>query len=323
MRNLILFLFITASSLTACQKEGTEKPIESPSTTFALDYMEVEENLFGAHLYLYGNFGDSSSNSKVKVGNTLLNGNASANGSILSWSPFYIKVSIGDPNDDTGAGYVSVLNGGKETNKRMLNVWEVSLLYKEPDEGTILKEVRFNVFLRADAHPHRNITTFTRPGTFSARSEAYWAIGGQGQATYTGGGMTISLENRSGMVTWAKPNQDNTNNDNNFQSEVLFKDGIFNITDLRMHKLKATRHSYLAHGSPAPYITDYDFRVEVLESAKPLELELDNNRAIKAGNYITGPHGTQYDFTWDASEAPNHMHNFTLEWAKAEPRFKL
>ena len=203
MRNLILFLFITASSLTACQKEGTEKPVENPSTTFALDYMEVEENLFGAYLYLYGNFGDSSSNSKVKVGNTLLNANASANGSILSWSPFYIKVSIGDPNDDTGAGYVSVLNGGKETNKRMLNVWEVSLLYKEPDEGTILKEVGFNVFLRADAHPHRNITTFTRPGTFSARSEAYWAIGGQGQATYTAGGMTMSLDTGSGRVFWA------------------------------------------------------------------------------------------------------------------------
>ena len=33
------------------------------------------------------------------------------------------------------AGYVSVINGGKETNKRMLNVWEISLLYKQPDEG--------------------------------------------------------------------------------------------------------------------------------------------------------------------------------------------
>jgi hypothetical protein len=323
MRNIILFIIITATSLAACKKEGTQKPVESPSTTFALDYMEVEENLFGAYLYLYGNFGDSSSSSKVKVGNTLLDANASPDGILVSWTPSYIKVNIGDPNDDAGAGYVSVINAGKETNKRMLNVWEVSLLYKEPDEGTLLKEVRFNVLLRADAHPHRNITTFTKPGTFSARSEAYWAIGGQGQATYTGGGMTISLENRSGMVIWAKPNQDNTNKDNNFQSEVLFKDGIFHISDLRMHKLKATRHSYLAHGSPAPYITDYDFRVEVLEAAKPLKLELDNNRAIKAGTYITGPHGTQYDFTWDASEAPAHMHNFTLEWAKAEPRFKL
>jgi hypothetical protein len=33
-------------------------------------------------------------------------------------------VSIGDPNDATGAGYVSVINGSKETNKRMLNVWK-------------------------------------------------------------------------------------------------------------------------------------------------------------------------------------------------------
>lgn len=90
-----------------------------------------------------------------------------------------------------------------------------------------------------------------------------------------------------------------------------------------MHKKNATLHSYLAHGSPAPYITNYDFGVEPLESTKPLKLELDNNRAIKAGTYITGPHGTQYDFTWDASEAPNHMHNFKLEWSKTEPRFKL
>lgn len=323
MRNLILFFFLTVVSLAACKKEGTEKPFEGPSSSFALDYMEVEENLFGAHLYLYGNFADSSSASKVKIGNTLLDGNASASGVILSWSPFLIKVSIGDPNDDTGAGYVSVINGGKETNKRMLNVWELSMLYKEPDEGSILKEVRFNVFLRADANSHRNIMTFSRPSSFSSRSEAYWAIGGQGHASYTGGGMTISLENRSGMVIWAKPNQDNTNKDNNFQSEVLFKDGVFIISDLRMHKKDATRHSYLAHGSPAPYITDYDFRVEPLPLNDTLKLELDNNRAIKAGTIVTGPHGTQYDFTWDASEAPNHMHNFTLEWAKAEPRFKL
>lgn len=323
MRLLILSFFITALLLTACKKQETEKPVEGTSTSFAFDYMEVEENLFGAHLYLYGNFGDSSSASKVRIGNTLLDGKPTANGVILAWSPFYIKVSIGDPDDDTGAGYVSVINGGKESNKRMLNVWELSMLYKEPDEGSILKEVRFNVFLRADAHAHRNILTFSRPSSFAARSEAYWAIGGQGQATYSGGGMTISLENRSGIVTWAKPDQDNTNKDNNFQSKLLFKDGLFKISDLRMHKKEATRHSYLAHGSPAPYITNYDFRAEVLLLNDTLKLELDNNRAIKAGSFVTGPHGTQYDFTWDASDAANHMHNYRLEWVKTEPRFKL
>lgn len=323
MRRLIVSTFITAILFTACKKTETEKPVEGPSASFALDYMEVEENLFGAYLYLYGNFGDSSSASKVKISNTLLDGNPTANGVILAWSPTYIKVSIGDPDDDTGAGYVSVINGGKETNKRMLNVWELSMLYKEPDEGTLLKEVRFNVFLRADAHTHRNIHTFSRPSSFAARSEAYWAIGGQGQASYSGGGMTITLENRSGMVIWAKPNVDNTNKDNNFQSELSFKDGVFKLSDLRMHKKKATRYSYLAHGSPAPYITDYDFRVEALPLNDTLRLELDNNRAIKAGRFVTGPHGTQYDFSWDASDAGNHMHNYTLEWIKTEPRFKL
>jgi hypothetical protein len=216
-----------------------------------------------------------------------------------------------------------VINGGKETNKRMLNVWKISMLYKQPDEGSILKEVRFNAILRADAHPHRNVATLSIPSSFSSRSEAFWAIGGQGHASYTGGGMTISLENRSGMVIWAKPYLDNTNKENNFQSEVKFKDAVFDISDLRMHKKSATRHSYLADGSPGPYIVDYDFRVEVLSTNKILKLELDNDRAIKAGTYVTGPHGTQYDFTWDASEAPNHMHNFTLQWDKVEPRFKL
>jgi hypothetical protein len=323
MRNIIVFLFFTAISLVACKKAGVEKPVDGPSASFALDYMEVEENLFGANLYLYGNFGDSTSTSKVKIGNTLIDDRPTADGVIMEWKPYYIKVSIGDPNDDAGAGYVSVINGGKESNKRMLNVWEISLLYKEPDEGSILKEVRFNAYLRADANPHRNVVTFSLPSTFSSRSEAYWAIGGQGHAAYTGGGMTISLENRSGMVIWNKPYRDNTNEDNNFQSEVRFKDGAFEISDLRMHKKDATRYSYLADGSPAPYITAYDFRVEVLPLNETLKLELDNNRAIKAGSFVTGPHGTQYDFTWDASEAPNHMHNFTLEWAKAEPRFNL
>ncbi|MEJ0105278.1 MAG: hypothetical protein WDO19_23165 [Bacteroidota bacterium] len=323
MRNLILFLFITTILFSACKKSGVDKPVEGPSASFAFDYMEVEEYLFGANLYLYGNFGDSTSASKVKIGNTLVDGKASADGVILAWTPFYIKVSIGDPDDDTGAGYVSVINGGKETNKRMLNVWEISLLYKEPDEGSILKEVRFNAILRADANPHRNVISFSIPSSFSSRSEAYWAIGGQGHAAYSGGGMTISLEDRSGMVIWSKPYLDNTNEENNFQSEVLFKDGAFEISDLRMHKKDATRYSYLADGSPAPYTTDYDFRVQVLPLNKILKLELDNNRAIKAGTYTTGPHSTQYDFTWDADEAPNHMHNFTLEWEKVEPRFNL
>ena len=324
MRNLILLFFITTVSLTACTKSGVDKPpVEPPANSFALDYVEVQENLFGAHLYLYGNFGDSSSASKVKIGNTIITCKAEADGVILSWTPYLIKVSIGDPDDDTGAGYISVINSGKETNKRMLNVWELSLLYKQPDEGSILKEVRFNAILRADANPHRNITTLNLPSTFSARSEAFWAIGGQGHASYSGGGMTISLEDRSGMVIWSKPYLDNTNKETNFQSNVTFKNGAFVISDLRMHKLDATRYSYLADGSPAPYITDYDFRVEVLPLNETLTLELDDNRAIKAGNYITGPHGTQYDFTWDASEAPNHMHNFTLEWEKTNPRFNL
>ncbi|MGB4843176.1 MAG: hypothetical protein WBP16_01785 [Ferruginibacter sp.] len=320
MRNLFLFLLITTLSL-ACKKSGTDKPVEGPSSGFALDYMEVEEHLFGANLYLYGNFGDSTAGSKVKIGNTIIDGQGGIDGTILSWTSFYIKLSIGDPNDNAGAGYVSVINNGKETNKRMLNVWEISLLYKQPDEGTILKEVRFNAFLRADAGTHRNIATFSIPSSFSSRSEAFWAIGGQGHSSYPGGGMTISLENRSGMVVWSKPNQDNTNQNNNFQSVVKFKNGVFELSKLRMHKLKATLISSLADGSPAPFITDYDFRIEVMPLNDVLNLELDNTGAIKAGTYITGPHSTQYDFTWEASEAPNHMHNFMLEWSKAQPRF--
>ncbi|MES2847999.1 MAG: hypothetical protein V4685_03000 [Bacteroidota bacterium] len=322
MRNIFLFLFITIISLASCKKSELAKPAENPSSTFALDYMEVEENLFGAYLYLYGNFGDSSAGSKVKIGNTIIDMTAQADGVILSWTSFYIKVSIGDPNDDAGAGFVSVFNNGKETNKRMLNVWEISMLYKEPDEGSILKEVRFNAFLRADAHPHRNILTFSRPSTFSSRSQAFWAIGGQGYAAYTGGGNTISLEDRSGIVIWNKPYEDHTNANHNFQSEVTFKDGVFKISGLRMHKLDATRISNLADGSPAPFISDYDFRVEVLPMNDTLKLELDNDRAIKAGSLVTGPHGTQYDFTWDGSEAGNHMHNFTLQWEKVAPRFQ-
>jgi|GEM_PF-3723220 len=199
---------------------------------------------------------------------------------------------------------------------------ELSLLYKEPDEGTILKEVRFNALLRADAGAHRNVFTLLRPSTFSAQSQAFWAIGGQGYAAYTGGGNRITLEDRSGIVIWSKPYQDNTSDGHNFQSELVFKDGAFELSGLRMHKLNATRIFNLADGSPAPFISNYDFRVEVLPMNEVLTFELDNNKAIKAGSFITGPHGTQYDFTWDAPEAPNHMHHFTLEWAKANPRFQ-
>jgi hypothetical protein len=284
--------------------------------------MEVEENLFGAYLHLYGNFGDSTAASKVKIDNTVVNGKPTGDGVIVDWKPWYIKVSIGDPGDNTGAGYVSVLNGGKETNKRILNVWEISMLYKEPDEGTILKEVRFKAFLRADAQPHPNLPTLSMPSSFSARSEAYWAIGGQGHSSYPGGGMTISLAHGTGTVIWNKPYQDATNAPDNFQSEVKFKNGLFELSGLRMHKKIATSISSLADGSPAPYISNYDFRVEVIPMNETLHLELDDKQAIKGGNFTTGPHGTQYDFTWEGSEAPNHMHNFTLQWSKAEPRFK-
>ncbi|MEO6668308.1 MAG: hypothetical protein ABIN36_02460 [Ferruginibacter sp.] len=323
MRNLILFLLIGGISFISCKKSKPDKPAEGPSTGFALDYMEVEENLFGAYLYLYGNFGDSSSGSKVKVGNTLLDGHPNGDGVIVAWNSFYIKVSIGDPDDDTGAGFVSVINAGKETNKRMLNVWEISMLYTEPDEGTILKKVRFDAILRADANPHRSLFTFSPQSSFSSKSTAWWTIGGQGHASYTGGGNTISLEEHNGTVLWSKPNEDHTNEDNNFQSELKFKDGVFEITGLRMHKLDATLMSNLADGSTTPFITDYDFRVMPLPLNEVISLELDDNRAIKAGTYVTGPHGTQYDFTWDANEAPNHMHNFTLEWSKVEPRFNF
>ncbi len=320
MRIIRVFLLLVVISFVACKKAGVKKA-DNPSSGFVLDYMEVEEHLFGANLYLYGNFGDSSAGSKVKVGNTIIDGTPRGDGVIISWMPFLIKISIGDPDDDTGAGYVSVLNAGKESNKRMLNVWEISLLYKEPDEGSILKEVRFNGILRADASPHRTLTTMSLPSSFSSRSESFWAIGGQGHSSYTGGGTTISLVNRSGMVFWSKPYLDNTNEDGNFQSEVKFKDAVFTVSGLRMHKKMATQISNLADGSPAPFITDYDFRVEVLPLNEVLTLELDEDNAIKAGSFITGPHGTQYDFTWDANEAPNHMHNYTLEWLKAMPRF--
>ena len=125
------------------------------------------------------------------------------------------------------------------------------------------------------------------------------------------------------MVIWSKPNFDYTNEESNFQSVVKFKNGLFELSSLRMHKKHATMISNQADASPAPFITDYDFRVEVLPLNEILNLELDDNRAIKAGTYITGPHGTQYDFTWDAIEAPNHMHHFTLQWSKTEPRFHM
>ena len=104
MRNLILLFIITIVSLSSCKKSSVDKPVEPPSSGFALDYMEVEENLFGGYLYLYGNFGDSTSASKVKVGNTIVTGYPTGEGVILAWTSFYIKLSIGDPDDNTGGG---------------------------------------------------------------------------------------------------------------------------------------------------------------------------------------------------------------------------
>jgi hypothetical protein len=316
--------FIAAISLLlgSCKKNDIPDQATNVPATGALQYMWVEENLFGGYLHLYGSFGDSSVNSKVRVGNTLITGKVSDNGTILQWEPWHIKVSIGDPDDDNGAGYVSVINKGVETNKRMLNVWELDMLYKEPDEGTLLKEVRFKAYIRADIAPTQSPVASSTQSTFAAVSQAFWAIGGQGHASYSGGGMTISLDSRSGMLIWSKPFVDATQNDANFQSEFKFQNKAFLLSDLKVHKKKATKYSYLADGSPQPYITDYNFGIDAIPTNQTVKLELDNNNAIKAGSFVTGPHGTQYDFTWNASEAVNHKFNYTLQWNKATARFQ-
>lgn len=323
MRNLLVILGALLISFSSCKKETTNNQPDTPAPTgFGLRYMQLEEDLFGGILHLYGNFGDSSASSKVKVGNVLIDGQGSYDGIILKWDPWAIKLRIGDPNDNSGGGYVSVFNKGKETNKRMLNIWELNMLYKQPDNGTILKEVRFKAFLRGDVDPHNMPVNIAPRNSFASKSEAYWAIGGQGQSTYPGGGMTISLENRNGILFWSKPYTDAAGDERAFQSEVTIENGEFVLTGLRVHKKKATKHSYLAHGSTAPFIQDYDFSVEVIPLNEEVKLPFDAAQAIKAGTFITGPHGTQYDFTWSAAEAPNHMYHYTLQWEKAEARFR-
>src|SRR4051812_3702909 len=103
------FFVLAIICFSACKKSGVDKPVDSPSPNFGLEYMEVQENLFGADVYLYGNFGDSSAGSKVKVGNTIIDGRPNADGMVVSWMPYLIKINIGDPDDDTGAGYISVI----------------------------------------------------------------------------------------------------------------------------------------------------------------------------------------------------------------------
>jgi hypothetical protein len=323
MRLIIAACLLAGLSLTACKKsEVAANPDPTIPSGFHLRYIEVEEHLFGANLHLYGNFGDSSAGSKVKVGNTILTQAANGYGFIREWKPWYINLEIGDPNDNAGAGNVSVINNGRESNKRMVNVWEVDMLYREPDVGTILKELRIQGFIRADVDPVSGPRFSPQRSSLAAKSLAYWAIGGSGQSSYPGGGVTISLENRAGHIIWQKPYRDNTALQENFQTELTYENRAFEITRLSVHEKDATRHSYLAHGSTVPHILDYTFRSEVVPLNRSFKLELDANNAIKAGTYVTGPHGTQYGFIWSAAEAPNHRFHHTLQWNKIEPRFK-
>ncbi|HEV7331230.1 MAG TPA: hypothetical protein VGN63_09335 [Flavisolibacter sp.] len=317
---------LTASLLllfaAGCKKNDiADSPADVPPG-FHLRYIEVEEHLFGGYLHLYGNFGDSTAGSKVKVGNTVISGTSTGEGFLLEWKPWYIKVEIGDPDDDTGGGNISVINNGKESNKRMVNIWELDMLYREPDEGTILKELRIQGFIRADVDPVAGTRFMPKRNSFASETIAYWAIGGSGQSSYSGGGVTISLENREGFINWKKPYTDNAGLPENFQSEMTYEDRGFTISGLRVHENKATRRSYLPHESTVPHILDYTFRADIVPLNESFRLELDGNNAIKAGTFVTGPHGTQLGFIWDAAEAPNHKYHHTLQWAKMEPRFK-
>jgi hypothetical protein len=322
MSRIYFYLIAFFVAITACSKPADVPVPEPPAPGFRLDYMEVQEDLFGAILYLYGNFGDSTATSKVKISNVTITGDPTGDGVILYWSSILIKVRIGDPDDDNGAGYVSVLSGGKETNKRMLNVWEGDMKYREPDEGTLEKEVTFRFALRADSKTHTPVAYAFTPGSSfaAASSTALYKIGGEGACP----DLTVTLAGSNGTILWSPPYRDRVNADNNFQSEVQFKNRKFRISALSVHKKKATTKRTLATGSPQPYIVDFDFRVEVLNINDTFNIEFEGNTdVIKAGTWTGELHSTQYGLFWDPVEAMSHRYRNTLQWPRLEPRFKL
>jgi hypothetical protein len=312
--------------LFSCKKSKDGSVDEKPRPIVRLDYIEVEEHATGGHLYLYGSFGDSSSTSKIKINDSWLSTDPTTlNGHIISWKTNLIKCAIQTATSAIGHGKISVYNGGGKSSERILNVWEGDIIFTRPDAGSIKREIRFHVYLRADANTHPAISyLFTPQSSFASTSKAHYSVGGQGSSTYNDGSclvsMTASLSTASGTIPIRIPFKNSTGIPEYFQCKMRFKNGKFEIKDLDVWKKDVSTRTILVQSCPGSSTSNFSYSLPTLHSGlKDFELEFEpNTKIIKAGQK-TAQGSTEMGLIWNNGQVPQY--GCSIKWDRMIPRY--
>lgn len=310
-------LFAAALWCASCEKDEDTKPAPT-EWPLKLEYMEVVEIPLAGELHLYGYFGDSSATSQVLInGNALPEATPTNLGSrILSWQPWHVVCQIAKVEDPMGRGTVQVRNKGAVSNSRKLTAWHGEMLFRRPDEGTLEREVLFDVYLRADADPHKYAVPREPLSHLASGSKAHYALGGQGASTYSSDcqvTLIATLDPASGTLYPRFPLTDGSDKTNYFRSEIYFRNRRFEVKLLDVFKEKVSTLTMTSIYCPETSVATSEHNLYGL----PYELQTFNlepdpaTKEIKPGK-LTHMASTEVGLIWDEWKVPQY--ECTLEW---------
>jgi hypothetical protein len=316
--NAVLFMLLIMVS--ACDQYKDEIVDPPP---LQLDYMKIEERKNEGLLYLYGYFGDSTSQATVWINDLAITGELSF-ANIVSWQPYFIKCIIPPAGIKDGAGKVYVANKGSKSNVRTLNQWKGEIVFQRPDQGTIERTMWMDVYLRADADPHKNSTYYFTPVSgFASSSKLRYSIGGQGRSNYSSScdvKMTASLTSANGVILPSFPFGDRASEDVYFQSALTFTNGRFEVTDIDVFKKDVSTKTMLVEtcGPPSSYSVPYSLYGLPYE-LQQFNLEFEpNSKVIKAGQIVQKV-STEMGLVWDNGNVP--FYDCFVSWKRMVPEY--
>jgi hypothetical protein len=313
---LSMALFAMTLLGTACEKDEV---IDEPGSGLRLDYMEIKENALGGLLYLHGYFGDSTASAKVFVnGGEMTQTDSTYRGAIKSWTPWMVTCQIPPAKSQYGKGAVYVRNNNKSSNTRMLRAWSGDVLFHRPDQGSLEREIRMRVYLRADIDVPGSAVKLMPLSSFGVGSKALYKLGGQGTSTYNNDGSCMvtviaNLAPAEGEMLHLTPYTDRVGEPEYFQSEVVFQGDHFNVMNLDIFKEKVSTRTMTVNacGDPSDASFDYDLYGPPSElSTFNLHLDLAS-RTIKAG-HILHRASTEMGLIWDNGAVP--FYDCSLSW---------
>lgn len=313
-------LLLMVSACDQCKDEIDGPP---PPPPLQLDYMEVEERQGEGLLYLYGNFGDSTAQATVWINDLAITGELVVE-SIVYWQPNLIKCIIPPAGIKDGAGKVYVANKGSKSNVRTLNQWKGQIVFHRPDQGTIERSIWMDVYLRADADPHKNIPyLFTPQSGFASSSKLRYSIGGQGSSSYSSScqvTMTASLTSDIGVILPSFPFTDRASEDVYFQSVLAFTNRRFGVTYIDVFKKDVSTLDMVVEtcGATSGYSLPHNLYGLPYE-LQQFNLEFEpNSKVIKAGQIVQKV-STEVGLQWDNGNVPTY--DCFVSWNRMEPEY--